>query len=87
MMTGHLRIDRAAAPPWQYRGELALPSGRYASIRARVAEDASGKFFELRGGLEPGMTAAELEAVLVEHETTRAQVARRELDAADELPF
>ena len=87
IITGHLRIDRAAAAPWQYRGELMLPSGRYASISARVVEDAAAKFFELRGGLEPGMTAAELEAALVALEVARARVARRELSSTDEMPF
>ena len=86
-LEGYLRIDRAAVAPFQYRGVLTLPSGRYASISARIAEDASGKFFELRGALEPGMTAAELEAALVSSETIRADVARLEFISSNELPF
>jgi hypothetical protein len=87
MVSGTLRLHRAAEPPWQYWGELHLPSGRYARIEARVAEDASGKFFELRGGLEPGMSATELEAALVALETNRAEAARHQLKQTDELPF
>ncbi len=87
MMTGHLRLNRAAPAPWQYQGELSLPSGRSAHIEASIGEDGAGKFFILRGCLTPGMSSAELEAALVEIETTRATAARRELDATDELPF
>jgi hypothetical protein len=87
MMTGHIRIDRTASPPWQYRGELTLPSGRYARIEASISEDTSGKFLVLRGGLEPGMSATELEAALAGIETTKAEIARHELYESDELPF
>jgi len=89
MIEGHLRINRAAPPPWTYSGILSLPSGRSAMIEARVAEDAGGKFFELRAGIIPGMTALELEAALTEIETARATAARAEIDAdtSDELPF
>ena len=87
MITGHLRIDRSAPAPWQYHGELSLPSGRSVHIEASVSEDAAGKFFVLRGALVPGMTDAELEAALVVIETDRAETARRDLNATDELPF
>lgn len=87
MLTGALRLHLGAQEPWRYTGTISLPSGRYCSLRARVAEDASGKFFEIEGALEAGMTAAELEAVLTKIETERAQAARQELDVTDELPF
>jgi hypothetical protein len=89
MFFGHLRIDRIASPPWSYRGEIALPDGRKAFIEAAVQEDAAGRFFALRGALQPGMTAVELEAALTECERTRAAGARAKIDtdASDELPF
>jgi hypothetical protein len=33
------------------------------------------------------MSSAELEAALIEIETSQAAIARREMDASDELPF
>ncbi len=85
--TGALRLQSNSPEPWRYRGTLDLPSGRYCTIRARVTEDAAGRFFQIEGGLEAGMSAAELEAVLTQIESDRARAARRELDTIDELPF
>lgn len=85
--TGTLRISTSAQEPWRYRGALDLPSGRYCTIRARVVEDDAGRFFQIEGAMEPGMTAAELEVALTRIEAERAQQVRRELDASDELPF
>lgn len=84
---GELRLNPNAKEPWRYQGTLDLPSGRYCVIRARVSEDEKGRFFQIEGGLEAGMTAAELEAVLTQVETERAQRAWQELATTDELPF
>nr|WP_295740306.1 hypothetical protein [uncultured Acidocella sp.] len=84
---GDLRLHANASTPWRYTGRLHLPSGRYCSIRASVAEDDMGRFFKIEGGLQPGMSAAELEAALTQIEAERARDAQRELDITDELPF
>jgi hypothetical protein len=89
MIEGQLRLDRAAPPPWTYRGTLFLPSGRAALIEARVAQDAAGKFFELRANMIPGLSDAEIEAALAECERAGAAAARAEFEADtnNELPF
>lgn len=76
--TGELRRMPAAPEPWLYRGELRLPGGRHATIEARVIDGHAGKYFELRAGLQPGMTAAELEEALTACEKARADKARTE---------
>jgi hypothetical protein len=89
---GYIRRSAESPASWPYRGELVLPAGRACSLEARVAEDASGKFFEIRAGLIPGMNAAELESALVEEERLIAERIVREGRALadlpdDELPF
>lgn len=84
---GDLRLDPKAPEPWRYRGTLRLPSGRYAVLHARVVENDAGKHFQIQAGLEPGMTSAELDEVLVRIETERATIARRALEDDGELPF
>ncbi len=86
MMSGTLRRDRAACAPWEYRGELILPAGRTCGIEARVAEDADGKYFELRGALVPGMSSEEVEAALVQIERAAAERMIREGRALADLP-
>ncbi len=84
---GTLRLDRAAPPPWLYRGELVLPAGRTCSIEGRILEDTGGRFFELRCGLVPGMTSAELEAALTEIEAEQAEKIRRAGRALEDVPI
>lgn len=89
ILEGELRRDHSAAQPWQYRSHVVLPAGRTWGIRARIAEDGGHKFFALEFQLIPGMSAAELEAALIECEQNNASRVRTRIEAGgdDELPF